>query len=394
MVGEEIFVDLGPLMAQLEVVAGLVSSPPPVAAVQESIAGQLRDLVEGIAALPRIGDPPGDAAWIGICQGQTVEVFRDGLAISSVLGAGGELLWMDVHVEPGTHWHISFEGSFSGAGFPGISLSTGGGAAVHGTRMVVDVTTETGLVSSTQITMDGRQVDCLDVETGIDEALDLLRDSLEEVAGGAEDGEGEPAGTGEAPSLESVESRAPAGEGVFPGGAAGAAGLGGAAAGLAGAAAAVLRRGVQGAVSTGGRGNTHMPGKEAPGAPGPAPSWYYAVGDEGAGPIPLEELKNLLRAGSLPPGTLVWSPELADWQPASTVPALASVAGGAVSPGPPALPAAEPWYFAVEGQQGGPVSEIELKEYLASGRLLPGTLVWKPGMAQWVPAASLPHLWQ
>lgn len=50
------------------------------------------------------------------------------------------------------------------------------------------------------------------------------------------------------------------------------------------------------------------------------------------------------------------------------------------------------WYYAVRGKQCGPVSEDELKELLASGRLPSDSLVWKPEMPDWQPAARVPEL--
>ena len=43
------------------------------------------------------------------------------------------------------------------------------------------------------------------------------------------------------------------------------------------------------------------------------------------------------------------------------------------------------WYYVKEGQQAGPVSEAELDELIRSGALAADTLVWREGMAEWVP---------
>ena len=47
------------------------------------------------------------------------------------------------------------------------------------------------------------------------------------------------------------------------------------------------------------------------------------------------------------------------------------------------------WYYAVNGQQAGPVEDAELQQLLASGALTPATLVWRPGMENWAPFSSL-----
>lgn len=53
---------------------------------------------------------------------------------------------------------------------------------------------------------------------------------------------------------------------------------------------------------------------------------------------------------------------------------------------------AEQWYFAENGQQQGPVTPAQLGHLAATGRVGPATLVWRPGLPQWVPAAGLKGL--
>src|SRR5262245_39945049 len=48
----------------------------------------------------------------------------------------------------------------------------------------------------------------------------------------------------------------------------------------------------------------------------------------------------------------------------------------------------EEWYYTIQGQQMGPVSTTELQQLAAQRRLQPSDLVWKEGMAKWVPAAN------
>ena len=47
------------------------------------------------------------------------------------------------------------------------------------------------------------------------------------------------------------------------------------------------------------------------------------------------------------------------------------------------------WYYSQQGRQSGPVPSSELKQLAASGRLRPDDLVWKKGIAQWVPASAV-----
>jgi membrane protease subunit (stomatin/prohibitin family) len=64
--------------------------------------------------------------------------------------------------------------------------------------------------------------------------------------------------------------------------------------------------------------------------------------------------------------------------------------GGAPA-GPPPLPAAE-WYVGAGGQQQGPFDLNGLAGQARGGTLTPQTLVWKAGMAQWVPAGQVQEL--
>ncbi len=385
MSGEPVFVDPGPLTVQLEAVAGLLAAPPPAAALQRSVAEQARTLLQSLAALPRTAAEPEGAGWTVYCEGQSVEVSREGVSLSGMLGPSGDLLWLDAHVEPGIHWHVVFEETFSGTGALEALLGSSGGGAAQNTQMTLDVATDDGMTSSTRFTLEGAEVDGLDVETGIDEALAHLRASLGHLSGD-EDGDF-PVDGGAEPVPGDVAGQVPGADSGLPGGAMPGAALAGAAAGIAGMAAAARRR----------------RGQEAPPPPagGPAPptapvaEWYYSTDGRSEGPCTLEALKRLLAAGTINAGTPVWSPGLGDWRPASEVPALRGAPPGSGGAGPPPVPQPRPaeWYFAVEGRQKGPVTLAELRTHIARGTVPPEALVWKAGMDGWVPASSVPELW-
>jgi len=55
---------------------------------------------------------------------------------------------------------------------------------------------------------------------------------------------------------------------------------------------------------------------------------------------------------------------------------------------------ANEWYYSKSGQRFGPVSGQQLKELAAKGQLGAGDLVWKEGMAQWMPAKSITELFE
>jgi hypothetical protein len=46
------------------------------------------------------------------------------------------------------------------------------------------------------------------------------------------------------------------------------------------------------------------------------------------------------------------------------------------------------WYAQVGGQRYGPITEDELRSWIAQGRVQPTDFVWCEGMANWLPASS------
>ncbi|HZZ92004.1 MAG TPA: SPFH domain-containing protein [Usitatibacter sp.] len=69
----------------------------------------------------------------------------------------------------------------------------------------------------------------------------------------------------------------------------------------------------------------------------------------------------------------------------------ASAAASAAA-APPPVPGAALYHVAVGQAQAGPFDMATLKRQASTGELTPLTLVWKPGMAQWVKAGELPEL--
>ena len=43
------------------------------------------------------------------------------------------------------------------------------------------------------------------------------------------------------------------------------------------------------------------------------------------------------------------------------------------------------WYYAVGGRQQGPVDDAQLDAMLQSGQINQDTLIWRDGMANWLP---------
>jgi uncharacterized RDD family membrane protein YckC len=47
------------------------------------------------------------------------------------------------------------------------------------------------------------------------------------------------------------------------------------------------------------------------------------------------------------------------------------------------------WFFVNSGQQAGPISDIQLDEYILAGKILPDTLIWREGMEIWQPCQEV-----
>ena len=60
--------------------------------------------------------------------------------------------------------------------------------------------------------------------------------------------------------------------------------------------------------------------------------------------------------------------------------------------GPPPLPQPAAWFLGVNGQQQGPLDDAAMAGAARAGSLTAATLVWKAGMASWVPAGQVPEL--
>ncbi len=47
------------------------------------------------------------------------------------------------------------------------------------------------------------------------------------------------------------------------------------------------------------------------------------------------------------------------------------------------------WYIARDGKQHGPLSDMEMRTFVAQGHLKPTDLIWRPGFADWRPAPAV-----
>jgi len=118
--------------------------------------------------------------------------------------------------------------------------------------------------------------------------------------------------------------------------------------------------------------------------------WHYECQGERCGPMSFDELLHLANAGRIGPDSLTWKRGMADWTPAGLVAGLFPLQPE--NSGQPTSPSADSWYYGDGEQRQGPVSTDELRQLASTGRLRADDLVWKRGMAEWMPAAEVEGL--
>ncbi len=60
--------------------------------------------------------------------------------------------------------------------------------------------------------------------------------------------------------------------------------------------------------------------------------------------------------------------------------------------GPPPLPRQVRYYVAREGRRFGPFDASVLEQQIRAGKIRPDTLIWKPSLEEWTPAAKVPEI--
>lgn len=61
-------------------------------------------------------------------------------------------------------------------------------------------------------------------------------------------------------------------------------------------------------------------------------------------------------------------------------------------PVPVRIPAQDNWHVAVGGETSGPLSGAQLRTMVSQGTLTAAIMVWRPGMAGWLPAGQVPEI--
>jgi hypothetical protein len=127
------------------------------------------------------------------------------------------------------------------------------------------------------------------------------------------------------------------------------------------------------------------------------------------GPFDAERLRQLARRGQFTRLHEV-SVDGREWKPAgecldlfsSSAGTMLTLAAAATSGGPlvavspagvlPSGTAADGWYYELGGQAQGPVDLTTVQRLVEQGQVTLHSRVWRPGMANWTPAADVPQL--
>jgi len=128
------------------------------------------------------------------------------------------------------------------------------------------------------------------------------------------------------------------------------------------------------------------------------------------GPFGVEKLMSLRARGQFSRAHEV-STDKQHWSPASILDEILAPAQGAPqargsanrvanevasrnleeAPAKPSMPGAN-WHFNIGGELNGPVSIVDLRAMIHSGKLHTTDFVWKDGMPEWVPISQIPEL--
>lgn len=93
-----------------------------------------------------------------------------------------------------------------------------------------------------------------------------------------------------------------------------------------------------------------------------------------------DELVNAVQRGRIVGPTLVWREGMSQWQPARDVDELDDILRG------------NGWSAAIDGKPVGPLSRDQFMAHVSAGKIGAATLVWRPGMKDWVRADTVQEL--
>jgi len=99
--------------------------------------------------------------------------------------------------------------------------------------------------------------------------------------------------------------------------------------------------------------------------------WYVGPDNASQGPVELEELARLARAGTVQPGTMIWTEGMAEWAPAGSVAALTALLGPPPGAQPPPPPNAGRLPGSVPSHKTTPVGDLPLGALVSTADTFP-----------------------
>lgn len=140
---------------------------------------------------------------------------------------------------------------------------------------------------------------------------------------------------------------------------------------------------------------------QAPPPMQPAVSFHANINGQQFGPLDMATLQTMVNDGRIKNDTLVWKQGMSEWKQAGQVAEISSIFAQVPPPvsGPP--PVAPPpvvsapkieYFVTVDGQQAGPFDIPTIQQMIGSGKVSKETLVWKNGLANWLPAKDASEL--
>lgn len=102
--------------------------------------------------------------------------------------------------------------------------------------------------------------------------------------------------------------------------------------------------------------------------------WWYELNGQQIGPITKDEIQSLINEGKLNTESLIWTSGLSEWIKLKNSPLNPNQETGD-----------KHWWYNLNGQHLGPVSNEEIHLLIKAGKLNAESFVWKNGMSSWMP---------
>lgn len=146
---------------------------------------------------------------------------------------------------------------------------------------------------------------------------------------------------------------------------------------------------------------------QAPPPMQPVVSFHANINGQQFGPLDMATLQTMVNDGRIKNDTLVWKQGMSEWKPAGQVAEISSIFAQVPPPvvAPPPVVSAPPvipppvvtapkieYFVTLDGQQAGPFDIPAIQQMIGNGKVSKETLVWKNGLANWLPAKDASEL--